>query len=712
MSQEKNFRIALVGNPNTGRTTLFNKLTGSRNTTGNYPRVTVGVHEASFEHKGWHISIVDLPGNYSLSSQTDEELLTRELIFSKSADLIVNVLDMGKLERNLMLASEMIEMGIPCLFALNMKDEAEAKGIRIDCETFSKLVASPVLEISARSGEGTEQLKDAIVSLAEQDEQKESVRIGYDDHLEATIRSISTHIEMLHPEEFDQAQARWLAIKLLEGDESVLRQESEHVALMRAVNHDREVLEKQHGEDAGMMLNNGRFGFINGLLLEVREIDTSEQVSRTDVTRVLDSILLHRFLGLPLFLGFMWLIFEATFTLGIYPVDWIIWGVDGLTNVLNSALPESMFKKLMVDGVLAGVGGTIVFLPNIVILFFFIAFLSESGYLARAAYLVDRMMHAFGLHGKAFIPMVTGFGCNVPAILATRTIENKKDRLVAMLVTPFMSCSARLPVFILFSGAFFAEHAGKVLFGMYVTSVVIALLTAVVLSKFFIKGANTSPLLMELPPYRSPTMNSIMVHMGANALSFLKKVGGIIVVGSTIIWFLQTFPQEVPLSKDYGKEIHTLQKLPESENRDSMITDLSRARDAETRRGSYLGQIGGVIQPIFKPLGFDLNSSIALLTGFVAKEVVVATYGVLFAQGENVTHEDKTLQEAISETMTPLTAIVFMVFVLFYMPCFATLAMLYRESGSLKWTTFSVVISMVVAYSLSYSITVVGGLII
>ncbi len=354
-------------------------------------------------------------------------------------------------------------------------------------------------------------------------------------------------------------------------------------------------------------------------------------------------------------------------------------------------------------------GGTIIFLPNVVILFFFIAFMSESGYLTRSAFLVDRVMHKFGLHGKAFIPMITGFGCNVPAIMATRTMENARDRLVAMLVIPFMSCSARLPVFILFTGAFFAESSGKVLFAMYMISVSIAFITAILLSKFVVKGANTSPLLMELPPYRVPTMNSIMHHMGNNAIEFLKKVGGIIVIGSMVIWFLQTFPQEVELSQDYQARIEMIETQPESVMQQQQLTEINQLMSSEIQRQRYLGQLGEFVEPVFAPLGFNLESSIAILTGFVAKEIVVATFGVLYAHGEDATEGDISLLTSLRSSMTPVSALAFMVFALFYMPCFATLAMFYKESRSVGWTIFSVVLSLAVAYSLAFGVTVVGG---
>ncbi len=711
-------RVALVGNPNTGRSTLFNTITGASATTGNYPRVTVHIESRRIEHKGWQIELFDLPGINSLSCRTDEELIGRQFLFEQQPDLIINVIDESHLERNLLLTTQLIEMGVPRIYALNLKREAAAKGVRVDTQAMMAILNGPVVEIEGRTGEGIPELLDACIGCAHSrcidcgvaGCKGGAVRIGYDDHLEAAIERVTAQYAALHSSELNEAQARWLAIKLLEGDTSLLKQEQEHQELMALVKAERDLLEQQHGEDAEIMLNDGRYGFVNGLLKEVVTLDLDVALNRIDVTRVIDSVLLHRYLGLPIFFFIMWVMFETTFTLGAYPMEWIDWTMTAISDLFQSLLPESVFKEMFINGILAGVGGTIIFLPNIVILFFFIAFLSESGYLARSAFLIDRLMHTFGLHGKAFIPMITGFGCNVPAIMATRTIENAKDRLVAMLVTPFMSCSARLPVFILFSSAFFVEEAGIVLFAMYSSSIILALLVAVLLSKTVIRGANSSPLLMELPPYRKPTNRSIMVHMGSNALEFLKKVGGIIVIGSMIIWFLENFPQNVELSRDYPTEIAQLQsQAAQNPQALAQVSELQKRMDAEIYQHRYLGQVGQVIEPVFAPLGFDFNASIALLTGFVAKEVIVATFGVLNAQGREVTEDDSGLRQAISQSMTPVAAIAFMVFVLLYMPCFATLAILYRETASWRWTLFSVVMSLAVAYLSAFSIVLIGG---
>ncbi len=709
MKKEKKISIALVGNPNTGRTSLFNRLTGARGATGNYPRVTVGIESRVVHHHGWEIEFVDLPGIYSLSCRTHEERLSREYLYISPPDMILNVIDMGHMERNLLLTSQLIEMGLHRLFVLNMADEAERKGVKVDLPTFSELLGGDVVLSNGRDGAGVEQIMERIVYCAERCTALKPIQINYDDHLEEAILRTQHHITLLHKGENEMSAdySRWLAIKLLEGDQMVLEQEHDHSELMAEVCKESDQLAQQHDESAEMLLNAGRYGFVNGLVRETVELGLA--TDRIDMTRAIDNILLHRVIGLPLFLLFMWVMFESTFTIGQYPMNWIDTGVGYISAVLNGLLSDSIFKRLLIEGIIAGVGGTIIFLPNVVILFFFIAFMSESGYLTRSTFLIDRVMHKFGLHGKAFIPMITGFGCNVPAIMATRTMENDRDRLVSMLVIPFMSCSARLPVFILFTGAFFAESSGKVLFAMYMISITIAFFTAVALSKFIIKGANTSPLLMELPPYRMPTINSVMHHMGNNAIGFLKKVGGIILIGSMVIWILQTFPQDVELSQDYATQIEMVEAQPESVAQYQQLNQLNMQMKSELQRQRYLGQLGEFIEPFFAPLGFNLESSIAIITGFVAKEVVVATFGVLYARGDETTEGDIGLLESLRLSMSPLSAFTFMIFVLFYMPCFATLAMFYKESKSAGWTIFSVVLSLTVAYSLAFGVTVVGG---
>ncbi|OSM07249.1 putative ferrous iron transporter B [Magnetofaba australis IT-1] len=430
---------------------------------------------------------------------------------------------------------------------------------------------------------------------------------------------------------------------------------------------------------------------------------------RYRITRALDTLLINRVLGIPLFIFFLWVMFQATFSLGQMPMDWIDQGVTALGESVAAALPDGLFKDLMVEGIIAGVGGTIVFLPNIVILFFFMALFSETGYLARAAFLMDQLMHHFGLHGKALIPLVMGFGCNVPAVMATRTIESERARLITILINPFMLCAARLPVFILFAGAFFAEHAGAMVFAMYMISIVGAMMAAVVLSRLFFKEKDEA-FVMELPPYRIPTLRAVFIHMWDKAMGFLRKVAGIILAGSIIIWFLQTFPQNPEWSRDYAQETAQIQMQAATPERDAALMKLRNEQSQEQLSKSYLGQIAHTVAPVFEPLTFNWKDTVAILTGFVAKEVVVASYAVLYSQDGESTAESLSLRQALASAMTTTTAFAFMVFALFYSPCLGSIAVIKREAGGWRWAAFSVAFSLSVAYTLAFLVVQIGGM--
>lgn len=698
--------VAIVGNPNTGRTTLFNQITHAHSTVGNYTRVTVQAKFKTITHKDIEIQFIDLPGIYSISPQSPEELASRHFILKEKPDIILNVLDTCNLERNLYLSTQLYEMGFPTIYAFNMMDEAEHKGIEVNQAVFAEILNGPVVDIIAKNGKGIDHLLDTIINFSATYKQSKRI-VPYDEHLELAIERVKAHMQKLHPETMDEDESRWLAIKLLEGDSHVLEEEGDHQQLLTDVDVEIDVLRKQHNEEVGILFTNGRYGFVNGLMQETVSINKPNQ--KMDFTQFIDKLLLNRYLGVPIFMMMMWLMFEATFTLGQIPVDWIDAGVGKFSTLVENAMPEMLFRDLLVNGIIAGVGGTLVFLPNILILFFFIALFSETGYLARSAFLVDRFMHFFGLHGKSLIPMVIGFGCNVPAIMACRTIEQPKDRLVSILINPYITCSARLPVFVLFAGAFFADYAGKVLFIVYLSSIIVTLLVAVFLSKVIIKGANKSPLIMELPPYRLPTLKSILFHMGEKAMSFLKKVGGVILVGSIIIWYLQAFPRIVPLSQNFDSQIAQLQKQSTIDAQQK-ITALKLQKSTEQRQKRYIGQIGGFVSPVLSPLGFDLNTSIALLTGIVAKEVVVATFGVLYMQDDSTDENSVSLRDSLAKSLTPISAVAFMVFTLLYIPCMSTMAALKNETQSWAWTYFSITFSMCLAWSLAFLVTRIGHL--
>jgi ferrous iron transport protein B len=701
--------VALVGNPNCGKTSLCNSLTGARDSVGNYPRVTISKTAREITHGGWTIRLVDLPGIYSLTTQSPEERIGREFIQIEQPDIVLNVLDAGNLDRSLFLTTQLIEMGRPRIYVLNMIDEARAKGIVLDTDNLATMLGGKIVETVGRSGEGLDALLDAIVETAEARGEEAPMAITYDSHLEAAINRVQRLVTDLHPKLLNEMQTRWLSIKLLEGDDEVVRQEQDHEHLIEMVRRERYDMGKSHGEDSEAMFANARYGFIHGLLAEARKM-TPDPLRRLDTTRRVDAVLLHRVLGMPIFLGLMWLMFEATFTVGQYPMDWIDTAVGWVSARVDAVLPAGLFRDMMVDGIIAGVGGTIIFLPNIVILFFFMALYSETGYLARSAFLLDRLMHTFGLHGKAFIPLVMGFGCNVPAVMACRTIESQRARLIAILINPFMCCTARLPVFILFAGAFFSHIAGTVVFGMYLLSIVISMVAAVFLGKFVIRGADES-FVMELPPYRTPTLKAVIFHMWEKALKFLQKVAGVILVGSIVLWVLQAFPRDTDLSTDYVARISQLEAQAESPERTDAISLLRRNHAKERLQQSYLGQIGIAATPLFEPLEFTWRDTVAILTGLVAKEVVIASYAVMYAQGEETTEESSSLRSAIAGTMTPLVAFAFMVFVLLYCPCLSTIAAIKHETGGWKWAGFSVAFSLSMAWILALGVILIGGMV-
>ena len=702
--------VGLVGNPNCGKTTILNKLAHSKMNVGNYPRVTVEMQSQTVQHGNRSLDLVDLPGVYALTTQSPEEGASRDYIQSEAADVIVNILDAGNLERSMYLTTQLIEMGRPMVFVLNMMDEAEAKGIRIDETALTKMLGGPVLKTNGVTGAGLDALLDAVVQTAGGLVETTPVLIQYDSHLEQAVGRVQALLRDLHPGKMAATQCRWLAIKLLEGDDALLLREEEHGHLLEMVRRERYDLARDHGDACEMLFADARYGFVHGFLSEVVE-KPADLDARHDLTRRLDGLFLHRFLGIPIFVALLWLMFHTTFALGEYPMGWIDAGVMLVSGIFDNLLPAGMVHDLVVEGIIAGVGGTIIFLPNIVILFFFMALFSETGYLTRAAFLMDRVMHTFGLHGKALIPLVMGFGCNVPAVMASRTIESDRSRLITILINPFMLCAARLPVFILFAGAFFSEMAGTMVFLMYMISIVVAMGAAVILNRIFARN-DREAFVMELPPYRLPTVRAVLVHMWDKALSFLQKIAGVILVGSIVIWFLQAFPKDVAWSVDYHGQIEALQTQPDAGQHNEAIALLQRQQGQEALAESYLGRIARTVAPVFSPLEFTWKDTVAILTGLVAKEVVVASYAVIYSQGEESTEESATLRQVLGASMPPRVAFAFMVFALLYAPCLATVATIRREAGGWKWAGFSVVFSLVLAWSLAFTVVTVGSFIV
>ena len=703
--------VALVGNPNCGKTSLFNIASGAHEHVGNYSGVTVDAKAGFFSFQGYHFRIIDLPGTYSLSAYSPEEIYVRKHIIEETPDLIINVVDASNLERNLYLTTQLIDMNVKMVIALNMYDELEASGNHLDYEKLSELIGVPMVPTVGRTGQGIDKLFHVIIESYEGSDYvtkniRKQVRNEVLDDMEAWHKDVEPeeqygsdhgifrHIHVNHGPILEKAieaikkeiarneairhkySTRFLSIKLLENDrdiERVIAELPNGEEILATRNRVAESIAKAMNEDSEQAITDAKYGFISGAL---KETFTEGKLEREQTTRVIDSIVTHRIWGYPIFFLFLYIMFEGTFVLGEYPMMGIEWLVEQIGNLFNHYMPEGPLKDLVIDGIIGGVGGVIVFLPNILILYFFISFLEDSGYMARAAFIMDKIMHRMGLHGKSFIPLIMGFGCNVPAIMATRMIEDKKCRLITMLVNPLMSCSARLPIYLVLVGAFFPKIGSLVLLGIYATGILLAVLMARLFSRFLVKGDNT-PFVMELPPYRIPTTKTIFRHTWEKGAEYLKKMGGIIMIASILIWFLGYYPQG---------------------NYETI---------AEQQENSYIGQIGKAIEPIIEPLGFDWKLGVGLLSGVGAKELVVSTLGVLYANDGDL--DSVNLSDRIPITAT--VALGYMLFVLIYFPCVATLAAIKQESGSWKWAIFAAFYTTALAWMVAFIVKQLGALI-
>lgn len=717
--KRRTINVALVGNPNCGKTSLFNIASGAHEHVGNYSGVTVDAKEGFFDFQGYHFRIVDLPGTYSLSAYTPEELYVRKHIIEETPDVIINVADSSNLERNFYLTTQLIDMNVRMVITLNMYDELESSGNKLDYIKLSQLIGVPMIPTVCRRGEGIDQLFHVIIGIYEGGDflsQKGEIRSeiledlrdwhktyvpdhefgSHKEEEDARPRGYMRHIHINHGPELERSieevkkaisqnedirhkySTRFLSIKLLENDKeienfiSTLPNGKEIIAIR---NKETLRIRKVMNEDSEQAITDAKYGFITGAL---KETFTDNHLEKEQTTRVIDSIVTHRIWGYPIFFLFLYIMFEGTFVLGDYPMQGIEWLVDQLGNLIRNNMAEGPLKDLLIDGIIGGVGGVIVFLPNILILYFFISILEDSGYMARAAFIMDKIMHRMGLHGKSFIPLIMGFGCNVPAIMATRTIEDRKSRLITMLVNPLMSCSARLPIYLVMIGAFFPNCASFMLLCIYTAGILLAVIMARIFSKFLVKGED-SPFVMELPPYRMPTSKSIMRHTWEKGAQYLKKMGGIIMIASIIIWFLGYYPQH-----DAYENV------------------------AEQQENSYIGQIGKAIEPVIKPLGFDWKLGIGLISGVGAKELVVSTLGVLYTNEGDV--ENVNLSNRIP--ITPLVALAYMLFVLIYFPCIATFAAIKQESGSWKWAIFTAGYTTGLAWLVAFTVFQIGSLIV
>lgn len=707
--KERTINIALVGNPNCGKTTLFNFLSGSKEHVGNYSGVTVDAKKATFKQNGYNFNIFDLPGTYSLTAYSPEEIYVRNFIMEETPDIVINVIDSSNLERNLFLTTQLIDMDIKVIIALNMYDELLKSKVKFDYQSLGKLMGIPIIPTVSSKGKGISELIEKTIEVYEDmDPIVRHIHINYGIDLEESIQALRIKIKLEKPIT-DNISSRFLAIKLLERDKQTLLSLAlypNYAEIEKTSQNEIRRIERLYNEDSETVITDAKYGFISGALEETykqREkhiINSSEKI---------DNILTHTYFGFPIFILLISLAFYSTFKLGAYPMGWIETLVGLVSNLVSDMLPNGMLKDLLISGIINGTGSVLVFLPNILILFLFISFMEDSGYMARAAFIMDKIMHRFGLHGRSFIPMVMGFGCNVPAIMATRTLRNPGDRLLTMLIIPFMSCSARLPVYVLFITAFFPEHPALVLGGIYFSGILIAFLTAQLLNRTFFRNRET-PFVLELPPYRLPTTKNIIIHMWDKTQQYLQKIGGVILIGVVIIWALGYFPREQ--GTETSAEIVT--HRTDSMNINSSIDQSHRLQN------SYLGQIGNFVQPLMAPLGFDWKMSISLLAGLPAKEIIVSTMGVLYQvdqENEKIGLSSKLQQERfISGERTgelvfsiPV-ALSFLAFVLIYFPCIGVIATIKNESGKLKWALFTVVYTTSVAWVISFLVFHIASL--
>ena len=715
----KTINVALVGNPNCGKTSLFNFASGAHEHVGNYSGVTVDAKEGVFKQNGYTFRIVDLPGTYSLSAYTPEELYVRKhLNENQQPDIVINVIDASNLERNLYLTTQLIDMDVQMVIALNMYDELEKAGNKFDYESLARMIGCPIVPTISKTGFGIEELFKRVIKVyEEEDPVVRHIHINYGDILEKGIANIKRSIHKVDSNMPKSISRRYLSIKLLENDqeiESQIRKFPDGEQIIQERNRNATQIENLLQEDCETALTDARYGFISGALRETFE---QNKIKEATSTQIIDLFVTHKVLGFPIFLLFMWIMFEATFRLGDYPMQGIEWLVEMIGNFVRTHMAEGPLKDLLVDGIIGGVGGVIVFLPNILILYAFISFMEDSGYMARAAFIMDKIMHKMGLHGKSFIPLVMGFGCNVPAVMATRTIESRNSRMITMLVTPLMSCSARLPVYVLITGALFPKNASFVLLSLYVTGVILAVILARVFKRAFFNEEDV-PFVMELPPYRMPTGKSILLHMWEKAKQYLHKMGGIILVASIIIWFLGYFPRETARTADFKQQIASIENTQISpEEKAKQLQEIEHQMAMDHQENSYIGRIGQIISPVMEPLGFNWKISVSLLSGMAAKEIVVSTLSVLYTGSDDSEQAltERLLQEKNpdgTDVFTPLVGLSLMLFVLLYFPCIATVTAIVNESHSWKWGAFVILYTCCLAWVVSFLVYQIGNIII
>ena len=730
VKKSKIINVALVGNPNSGKTTIFNLASHSKEKTGNYGGITVDAKTAKFEHNGYTFNLVDLPGTYSITSYTPEELYVRDHLINELPDVILNVVDASNLERNLYLTTQLIDMDKKVVIALNMWDEFLEKGDKFDYRALGKMIGIPMVPTVGSRNKGIKELFEKIIDVYEdRDTTVRHIHINYGYRIEKAIKTLQDLLKKEGNKFLTiKVAPRYIAIKLLEHDDQELKRVKNcpNVSeIIEAADEEAKDVEKLRNESLETIITDAKYGFIEGALREtLKPAETESKITRS---RIIDRVITNKFLSYPIFLLSIWITFQATFIIGDYPMYWIEQLISTTGNFLSRIMPDNMFKDLIIDGILGGVGGVIVFLPNILILFFFITLMEASGYMARIAFIVDKLMHKVGLHGKSFIPMLMGFGCNVPAIMATRTIENKTDRLVTMLILPFMSCSARYPVYILIISAFFTDYRGSLLFAIYMFGIILAGIVAWILKKTIFK-VQTIPFVMELPPYRVPVFKSVLKQTWFKGEQYLRKMGTVILAASIIIWALGYFPRGEKIDRETDNKMQQIEqsytaKISQEgtsnekvnqwmEEQSQQLKKLELERQQQKQEHSFIGKIGKFVEPVIYPIGFDWKMGVSLVAGSVAKEIVISTMGVLYQTEPDA--EESNLVEKIREqkylsgprkgqhTFTPLVALSFMLFILIYFPCIAVVAAIKNESGNWKWSLFLVVYTTVLAWIVSF----------
>ncbi|HEY9123206.1 MAG TPA: ferrous iron transport protein B [Bacteroidales bacterium] len=714
--------VALVGNPNSGKTTLFNHASGSHERVGNYGGVTVDAKEAYIAFEDYQLKVTDLPGTYSITEYTPEELFVRNHIAEKMPDVVVNVIDASNLERNLFLTTQLIDMNIKVVIALNMYDELEQKGISLDDDALGRMLGIPIIPTVAVKGQGIIALIAKIVEVYEdRDPVVRHIHINYGNTIEDSIARIQAELKK-SKELTDRFSTRYLAIKLIENDKATLSQLKSFFNfenIEKISQAEIQKLEKEYHEKSETVIADAKYGFIAGAL---RETCSGCAENTTNKKWNVDFLLTHKYWGFPIFFFFMWLMFQATFSLGSIPMDWIDAGIAFIGSQLGNLLPEGAVHDLLIDGIIGGVGGVIIFLPNILILFFFISLMEDTGYMARVSFIMDKLMHKIGLHGKSFIPLLMGFGCNVPAVMATRTLENRKDRIMTMLITPFMSCSARLPVYVLIISAFFPKNQGLVLFSVYFIGIILAVLIALLLKKTLFAKQDV-PFVMELPPYRVPTLKNTSKHMWFKGSQYIHKMGTVILMASILIWALSYYPRNVQYAVNYDEQIEqiTANATLADSVKESNIAQVELMKVGEHQEQSYIGRLGRFIEPAIQPLGFDWKIGISILTGLAAKEIVIGSMGVLYQADQEADENSGSLIEKLQQqehssgelkgqkVFTPLVAFGFMLFVLIYFPCVAVIAAIKKES-SWGWAVFTMFYTTAIAWLVAFANYQIGSL--